>query len=367
MNAPTPSRRGWPRALALVAAVVVLLALAAATFTLSYSGIHAIALRAGVSPRLARVYPGLLDAALVIACLAAVLLRDGRWWARSYAWLAIIVIVAVGAGTNALHAMNMTLPQRRTAGVVAVVPWALLLLAFSLWVSVLRRPRARSRSRSGASVAAPETAIPAPPRAVPGVVAGQAASPAVSLIPAVTPVVTPPAPAPAEDVPAEAVPVAETVPAPAEPDVDAEPDVMVEPDEPGIRAGQDDAEAAEAAPEAETESTENLPAPEETVTVAETEAAGPSVPAEAPVTTRPSSLRRDYWDVEEEDAVHAATYPLLSAPTDTRTSGTVPTEVHHSLSDIASGDPRLPTTSNPRLNRLRSAPIPPEENTEEQS
>lgn len=345
MNAPTP-RRGWPRAIALLAAVVVLLALAAATFTLSYSGIHAIALRAGVSPRLARVYPGLLDAALVIACLAAVLLRDGRWWARSYAWLAIIVIVAVGAGTNALHAMNVALPQRRTAGVVAVVPWALLLLAFSLWVSVLRRPRARSRSRPGASVAAPETVIPARPRAVPGVVAREGASPAVSLIPAVT------APAPAETVPA-----AETVPGTLEPTASApaEPDVAPEPD------------AAPAEPDAETESTDNPHAPEETVTVAETEAARATVPAEAPVTTRPSSRQRDYWDIEEEDAAHAESYPLLSAPTETRTSGTVPTEVHHSLSDIAPEGPRLPTPSNPRLNRLRSAPIPPEENTEEQS
>jgi uncharacterized protein DUF2637 len=148
MNAPLPARRrGWPRVLALLATAVVLLALAAATFTLSYNGIHVIALGAGVPPRLARAYPGLLDAALVIACLAAVMLRDGRWWARGYAWLAIIVIVAVGGATDTLHAMNVTLPHRQTAGGVAAAPWVLLLLAFSLWLTALRQPRSRSRSR----------------------------------------------------------------------------------------------------------------------------------------------------------------------------------------------------------------------------
>jgi hypothetical protein len=64
-----------PRALRILALAAVglgLAALAAATFILSYSGIHALALQAGIAPRLARGYPLLIDAMLVIV-LAAVL------------------------------------------------------------------------------------------------------------------------------------------------------------------------------------------------------------------------------------------------------------------------------------------------------
>lgn len=156
MDTPATGRRRWPRRLALTGVAVVLLALAAATFTLSYDGIHVIALGAGVPARLARYYPGLLDAALVIACLASVMLRDGRWWARWYAWLAIILIVAAGAGANALHSMNVVLPRRQTAGAVAVAPWILLLLSFSLWLTA-----ARGRRGAPAADATPGPEIPA--------------------------------------------------------------------------------------------------------------------------------------------------------------------------------------------------------------
>lgn len=153
MNTPGTEHRRWPRVLALIGVAVVLLAVAAATFTLSYGGIHVIALGAGIPAQLARYYPGVLDAALVIACLAAVMLRDGRWWARGYAWLAIVVIVVVGGGANVVHAMNVVLPRRQTAGAVAAAPWVLLLLSFSLWLTVLRQ----SRTRHGQSpAAAPE-------------------------------------------------------------------------------------------------------------------------------------------------------------------------------------------------------------------
>ena len=63
MNVPfSAPRRNWPSLLLNLAVLVVVLAMAAATFALSYSGVHAIVLQAGVSPRLARIYPGLFDA-----------------------------------------------------------------------------------------------------------------------------------------------------------------------------------------------------------------------------------------------------------------------------------------------------------------
>ena len=53
MNVHFPApRRKWPSLLVNLAVLVVVLALAAATFVLSYSGVHAIVLQAGVSSRL---------------------------------------------------------------------------------------------------------------------------------------------------------------------------------------------------------------------------------------------------------------------------------------------------------------------------
>src|SRR5215468_2748946 len=148
MNVHFPVRRSrWPGRLVQLAVIIVVAAVAAATFMLSYAGVHAVALQAGVPKELARYYPGILDAVLVIACAAAPVLRDAPWWARWYAWLAIVVVVAVIGGIDAVHAMNVTLPHRATAGVAAVLPWALLLLAFSLWLTILRHLRAQHLAR----------------------------------------------------------------------------------------------------------------------------------------------------------------------------------------------------------------------------
>ena len=151
--APTPSssapRRNWPRLLVNTAVTLVVIAVAAATFVLSYAGVHAIALQGGVSVQLARIYPGLFDAVLVIACVAAVVLRDGRWWARGWAWLVAIVILGAIGATDVLHAMNYALRQRPTEGVVAAAPVAAVLLAFSLLLTMLRQSRPQLDVRRG--------------------------------------------------------------------------------------------------------------------------------------------------------------------------------------------------------------------------
>ena len=142
IHLPAPRRR-WPARLVNLAVVVVVLALAAATFVLSYTGVHVIALQAGVSTRLARFYPATFDAVLVIACVAAVILRDARWWVRSYAWLVIILMVAVVGTADAVHAMNVVLRHRTMEGVVAATPWVLVLLGFSLMLTILQHSRAQ--------------------------------------------------------------------------------------------------------------------------------------------------------------------------------------------------------------------------------
>ncbi|HEY7147033.1 MAG TPA: DUF2637 domain-containing protein [Streptosporangiaceae bacterium] len=131
------------RALALVAVVIGVLALAAAAFVLSYSGIHALALTAGVSTSLARVYPGILDAMLVIACAAVLSLRGAGAVARLYAWLSMLVLLAAGAAAGAVHATGTRLPHRPAAAAAAIIPWVLVLIGFGLLMAMLRHARQR--------------------------------------------------------------------------------------------------------------------------------------------------------------------------------------------------------------------------------
>jgi hypothetical protein len=129
------------RLVALTAVIVGVVLLAAAAFVLSYSGIHQIALQAGVTPRLARLYPVLFDAMLVIAGAAAMALRGAGWWPRFYAWAALIILLAAVATGDAVHATGTVLPARASRATVAVTPWVLLLMAFGLLLEMLRHFR----------------------------------------------------------------------------------------------------------------------------------------------------------------------------------------------------------------------------------
>jgi len=126
-------------ALSAVSAGVVLLA--AAAFVLSYSGIHVIALRAGVSHGVAKLYPVTFDAMLVVAGAAAMALRGAGWWARFYAWATLIILLAAVATGDALHATNTSLPVLASRAAFAVIPWVLVLLAFGLLLEMLRHFR----------------------------------------------------------------------------------------------------------------------------------------------------------------------------------------------------------------------------------
>lgn len=167
MNSPLPAsvpaqRRNWSRLLVNVLVALVVIAVAGATFVFSYDGVHAIALLGGVSARLARYYPGLFDAVLVIACVAAVMLRDGQWWARLWAWVVIVVLLAAIGTTDVLHAMNYTLRHRPTEGIVAAAPVVAVLLAFSLLLTLLRQSRTQAQQPTGPA----PLGVPALPAAV---------------------------------------------------------------------------------------------------------------------------------------------------------------------------------------------------------
>jgi hypothetical protein len=150
---PRGSHDGF-RLLALVAVSVGLLLLAAAAFVLSYAGVHDVALSAGVSQRLARLYPLIFDAMLVVACAAVLSLRGAGLPSRCYAWLSLLVLLTVVAFADALHATNAALPHRPAAAAVAVIPWALVLIGFGLLLTMLRHTRLRR-----AALAAPERPV----------------------------------------------------------------------------------------------------------------------------------------------------------------------------------------------------------------
>ena len=407
MNAPLPTerfpqrQRRWPRVLALLAVAVVLLALVAATFVLSYAGVHRVALQAGVSAQPARIYPGILDAALVIACLAALMLRDGKWWARSYAWFAIILVVVVAGGTNAVHAMNVALPHKQTSGVVAAAPWVLVLLAFSLWLTILRQSRGAQRPAPATNVV-PNLAPDLAPDVAPATAPVLALPPAPGFL-AERPVAEQPPMDPAEagwfpaeepraeDSPTDEFPAiqadaiqadadqadadqAETEqpeaeqPAGDEPAAEAPAVEGAETEAPAAAAGAPEAEAPAAeAPKAEAEAAEAATAEEPPAAKSPAE---PPAAADGGVVTE----EFDYWHPEDDEvpADNQAAVPAAagdedapdeddSAATSAASRRASAAEVHHSLDDAEPQEPWVPFAAVPRLRRVRSTPVPPEE------
>jgi hypothetical protein len=183
---PLPGRNR-ARLLAHIAVVAGVVALAAAAFVLSYAGVHQIALSAGVPATLARLYPAIFDAVLVVACAAALTLREARWWTRCYAWLSVVALVALIGSADASHAMGVRLPHRIAAGTVAALPWALVMLGFSLWLSMLRYAR---NGRTPAAVARPADSRHAADAGI-AIMAASGDDSAVRTIPPPLPVRTP--------------------------------------------------------------------------------------------------------------------------------------------------------------------------------
>jgi hypothetical protein len=396
-------RRNWPRLLLNAAVTLVVLAVAAATFVLSYAGVHAIALQGGVSVQLARIYPGLFDAVLVIACVAAVVLRDGRWWARAWAWLVVIVILGAIGVTDVLHAADYALRHRTTEGVVAAAPVVAVLLAFSLLLTVLRQsrpqaPDAAQAPRGRAATPIDATAIDATAiDAVPVVAAGAVPRPPAP------PIALPPAP-PAEAAdephaesavaPDATAPPAETVEIPAYP---GDPEEAADAGEAAAAAREEDAPEAvetlddQATPDAETtpdapelapeapdnpEASDDPIPPTEPAEAVAAQAPTPDHAADAdadepvaeppPPPTRPatqairyaSSAAAEDWESEVDPDLAGQVYPVLTSDPDIDTSR-YPDEPQDAADDEAPPFATAPFASVPRLNRVRVTPIPP--------
>jgi hypothetical protein len=163
------------RGLGLWAVAAGVVVLAAAAFVLSYPGIHAVALHAGVSRPLARIYPVIFDAMLVIACAAVLSLRGAGLLSRCYAWLSLLVLLAAAAGADTLHSAGVKLPHREAAAAAAIIPWALLLIGFGLLLAMLRHARLRRAAVAARDAERVRAEPPAPAPAMAALPPGTAA------------------------------------------------------------------------------------------------------------------------------------------------------------------------------------------------
>jgi TRAP-type C4-dicarboxylate transport system permease small subunit len=152
---------GALRALGVVAVFMGVAALAVATFILSYSDIRTVALQAGIQPNYAKTYPLLIDAMLLIALAAVLALRGAGVPSRILSWLTLLAVLGAAAGADTLRATGRTLPHQAAATTAAVLPWALVLIAFVLLLAMLRHARLR-RQRASSTDEVPYAVGPEP-------------------------------------------------------------------------------------------------------------------------------------------------------------------------------------------------------------
>ena len=411
--APAP-RRNWVRRLANLLVALVVIAVAGATFVFSYDGVRAIALLGGMSAQLARYYPGLFDAVLVIACVAAVVLRDARWWARAWAWVVLVVVLAAIGATDVVHAMNYTLRQRTTEGIVAAAPVAAVLLAFSLLLTLLRQ----SRSQVADAAASDEPGewptrphvmpvpldLPALPAAPTAADADTVETPAMPAGPAIRP------PAPPIALPAgqERGPLTPPDGLPAMTRLATEPDGTLPPAPPPV-ASQRAPEGEPAPPTvsspalARPASPEPAPARPHSIRYAGSGASGraddePSAAAPTaepgPAASEPDGPRDDYWPGDDAGQFAGLVYPAregdhgsaaashsddsdrtqpieafddhtVGDDSDAEASGPRPRTGPQEIDEDAPPFATAPFAAVPRLNRVRSTPVPPEDDETE--
>jgi Protein of unknown function (DUF2637) len=411
MNGPLPApvpapRRNWTRRVVNLLVALVVVAVAAAAFVFSYDGVHAIALLGGVSKQLARYYPGLFDAVLVIACVAAVVLRDGRWWARLWAWVVLFIVLAAIGTTDVLHAMNYALPHRPTEGVVAAAPVVAVLLAFSLLLTLLRQSRSHEEEPAApapvdvpalpAAVPVPPIALPAAPPAVP-----TAATAPTEAMPArqdwTVPDWTASAPVPVhEDRVTAGVPKAPPAAAPEPTHPATGPNEVIVPEAAPAEAPTVETSAVAEAAVAEKPPAQDEPAPPTVQVPALSAKPGPeTVPVRRPPGIRYAGSGvpgmagnqeaagrdvppgEDYWDSEEAGQFAGLVYPAREdQPGSDRASEADDSDRGADQPDPRKNPPELdddappfataPFASVPRLNRVRSTPAPPADEDEPQ-
>jgi hypothetical protein len=147
--------------------VIGLVALTTAACVLSYSSVHDFALSAGISRPLARIYPDIGDAMLVMAGCSVLALRGAGLLSKVYGWLSFILLLGALAASSVMREAGFNMPLRAAEITAAVFPWALVLVAFGLLLALLRHARRRrqahrANSAAGDAVASSRAALEPP-------------------------------------------------------------------------------------------------------------------------------------------------------------------------------------------------------------
>jgi Protein of unknown function (DUF2637) len=113
------------------AAVLITVGIGAASFVLSFAALRDLAARAGISERLAWLWPLIVDGTILQATMAVVALAGRRHQdsSRRYFWIVLASSAAVSVGANALHAV--------IPGSAALSPWLAAAIAVVAPVSLL--------------------------------------------------------------------------------------------------------------------------------------------------------------------------------------------------------------------------------------
>lgn len=140
-------------------------------FALSFSALRDLAVRSGIEPGLAYMWPLIVDGFIVVATAAAFALRGQGPRVTWYPWAALVVFSAVSVCGNALHAQaQATDVATWLSTIVSAVPAVALLLASHLMTVIAENSRtapapvdvtARDRTTPD-PIHGPTDAVPAP-------------------------------------------------------------------------------------------------------------------------------------------------------------------------------------------------------------
>lgn len=153
----TEQRRNWPAHVPALLAGAGTVFVAATAFVLAYGGSKGAALDAGISPAAAGWYPLCIEGALVVASVSTVILRGKD---RAFAWIVLLLFVAVSTAANVLHSIDHGAGHWWSPYAAAVPPLSLPIctwLAERVALSTLHQP-----THSGDPVT-PRAGSPVPP------------------------------------------------------------------------------------------------------------------------------------------------------------------------------------------------------------
>ncbi|MEU5990875.1 DUF2637 domain-containing protein [Spirillospora sp. NPDC047418] len=150
---PPSYSRGQRRLLTALAGLVVA-ALAAGAYVLTYDVLRELARTGGVSRRWAPLYPAMADTLVAMTILSLVVTRGARWWTRLLRWALLLVLAAGGAAASVQHSVwgYGSLPEDAVRAGVAIAPHVMLVIAIWLWLTMFKQIRV---GRPAAEEAAP--------------------------------------------------------------------------------------------------------------------------------------------------------------------------------------------------------------------